>query len=126
MPKDNLLVSNFYRAKKLVSKLGMESKKLDYFINGCMLYYKDELMKKECRFCYAPRYKVGKGGNEVPLKRMQYLPLTPRLKRLYASTSSATLTIQHFTQWHFSQPSTGQNPPWLALSKTPISSSNIN
>jgi hypothetical protein len=82
MLKDNLLVPNFYRAKKLVSKLGMESKQIDCCTNGCMLYYKEDQMEKECRFCHAPRYKVGKGGKEVPLKRMHYLPLTPRLKRL--------------------------------------------
>jgi hypothetical protein len=96
MLKDNLLVPNFYRAKKLVSKLGMESKQIDCCTNGCMLYYKEDQMEKECRFCHAPRYKVGKGGKEVPLKRMHYLPLTPRLKRLYASANSA----RHM-KWHY-------------------------
>lgn len=85
MPNDNMLIPNFYRAKKLVSKLGMESKLIDCCIKGFMLYYKDDQIEKECRFCHAPRYKVGKGGKEVPLKHMPYLPLTPRLKRLYAS-----------------------------------------
>lgn len=51
MPKDNCLFPNFYYAKKLVSKLGMESKVIDCCINGCMLYYKDYKIAKECRFC---------------------------------------------------------------------------
>ncbi|XP_072071887.1 uncharacterized protein [Arachis hypogaea] len=56
MPKDNLLLSNFYEAKKLVSKLGMESNKIDCCINGCMLYYKeDDIPRKECKFCHSPR-----------------------------------------------------------------------
>ncbi|XP_027186340.1 uncharacterized protein [Cicer arietinum] len=62
MPNDNLLIPNFYRAKKLVSKLGMESK----------------------------------GGKDVRLKRTHYLPLTPRLKRLYASMNSA-----HHMRWPY-------------------------
>ncbi|XP_045831211.1 uncharacterized protein LOC123922548 [Trifolium pratense] len=95
MPKDNLVVPDFYRAKKLVSKLGMGCEKIDCCINGCMLYYKDDLMEKECHFCQAPRYKVGKGGKEIPFNKMHYLPLTPRLKRLYASKNSA----RHM-RWH--------------------------
>ncbi|XP_016195660.1 uncharacterized protein LOC107636683 [Arachis ipaensis] len=97
MPKDNLLVSNFYEAKKLVSKLGMESKKIDCCINGCMLYYKkDDIPRKECKFCHSPRYKMGKKGKEVPLKRMHYLPLIPRLRRLYTSMHTAP-----HMRWHF-------------------------
>ncbi|XP_016177767.1 uncharacterized protein LOC107620058 [Arachis ipaensis] len=97
MPKDNLLVSNFYEAKKLVSKLGMESNKIDCCINGCMLYYnEDDIPRKECKFCHSPRYKIGKKGKQVPLKRMHYLPLIPRLRRLYASMSTAP-----HMRWHF-------------------------
>lgn len=96
MPKDNCLVPNFYYAKKLVSKLEMESKVIDCCINGCMLYYKDYEMAKECRFCHAPRYRVGKGGKVLALKSMHYLPITPRLKRLYASENSA----RHM-RWHY-------------------------
>jgi predicted amino acid-binding ACT domain protein len=96
MPKDNLLVPNNYKAKKLVSKLGMGSEKIDCCIEGCMLYYKDDLLLKECRFCHAPRYKVCKDGKEVPFQRMHYLPLIPRLKRLYASKNSA-----HHMTWHY-------------------------
>ena len=46
MPKDNLLVPNFYRAKRLVSKLGMGSIQIDCCINGCMLYYSDDDKKE--------------------------------------------------------------------------------
>lgn len=53
-------------------------------------------MAKECRFCHAPRYRVGKGGKELALKSMHYLPITPRLKRLYASENSA----RHM-RWHY-------------------------
>ncbi|XP_015960485.1 uncharacterized protein LOC107484411 [Arachis duranensis] len=97
MPKDNLLVSNFYEAKKLVSKLGMKSNKIDCCINGCMLYYKEnDIPRKECKFCHSPRYKIDKKGKPVPLKQMHYLPLIPRLRRLYASMNTAP-----HMRWHF-------------------------
>jgi len=65
-----------------------------------MLFYTDEEMQlKECRFCHKPRFQiqgVGRGKyKEVPIKRMHYLPLIPRLKRLYASMSSAP-----HMRWH--------------------------
>ncbi|XP_058729647.1 uncharacterized protein LOC131601773 isoform X2 [Vicia villosa] len=100
-PPNNCVPQDYYRAKKIVSKLGLTAEKIDCCVNGCMLFYTDECKQlKECKFCNAPRYekkKIGKGRfKEVPIKRMHYLPLTPRLKRLYASMSSAP----HMT-WHY-------------------------
>jgi len=65
-----------------------------------MLFYTDEDMQlKECKFCHKPRFQiqdVGRGKyKEVPIKRMHYLPLIPRLMRLYASMSSAP-----HMRWH--------------------------
>ena len=101
LPSDNLVPDDFYRAKKLVSKLGLTAKKIDCCVNGCMLFYTEESKAlKECTFCGAARYmlkKVGKGRyKEVSVKRLHYLPLIPRLKRLYASMSYAP----HMT-WHY-------------------------
>ena len=98
-PEENLVPPNLYEMKKLVSKLGLGHKKIDCCLNGCMLYYKDDMGERHCKFCGAPRYKEPRQGRqgrqgrdrykEVPLKRMYYLPLIPRLQRLYASMKSA-------------------------------------
>ncbi|CAK8532567.1 unnamed protein product [Lathyrus sativus] len=88
-PSKDSLPKNFYQVKKLVSMLGLKSQKIDCCVNGCMLYYKDTIADRECRFCHEPRYAPRKPGmgnyNDVPVKRMHYFPITPRLKRLYAS-----------------------------------------
>ncbi|KAI5384960.1 hypothetical protein KIW84_071813 [Lathyrus oleraceus] len=60
--KDNLRTS-FYDAKRFVSKLGLEVRKIDYCINGCMLFYDNEFgtndgALEECKFCKSPRYQV--------------------------------------------------------------------
>ena len=84
-PPSNLIPPDFYKTKKLVSKLGLSVKKIDCCFNGCMLYYKDDESLNDCKFCGHPRYKLGrmKSGNhrQIPYKRMHYLPLIPRLKR---------------------------------------------
>ncbi|KAI5409628.1 hypothetical protein KIW84_055168 [Lathyrus oleraceus] len=60
--KDNLPTS-FYDAKRLVSKLGLEVRKIDCCTNGCMLFYDNEFgtndgSLEECKFCKSLRYKV--------------------------------------------------------------------
>ncbi|XP_070004824.1 uncharacterized protein [Nicotiana sylvestris] len=39
---DYNIPGDFYKAKKLVSKLGLSSMKIDCYEDGCMLYYKDD------------------------------------------------------------------------------------
>jgi len=59
-----------------------------------MLFYSDEDKQlTECKFCHKPCYKtkrVGRGKHKyVPMKKMNYLPLIPKLRRLYALMSFA-------------------------------------
>ncbi|XP_027187904.2 uncharacterized protein [Cicer arietinum] len=97
---ENIIPSNFRETKKLVAGLGLSKIKIDCCIDGCMLYYKDDINLKECKFCNGPRYKANnvhkRHSKDVPRKRLHYLPLTPRLQRLYASPRSA----EHM-RWHF-------------------------
>ncbi|XP_060210859.1 uncharacterized protein LOC132637848 [Lycium barbarum] len=86
---------NYYKAKRLVSKLGLSSMRIDCCENGCMLYYKDDEGLESCKFCGRARFKQTHSGKRVVVKAMHYLPLTPRLKRLYASNSCA----RHM-RWH--------------------------
>ena len=86
---------NFYQAKKLVSKLGLSYNRIHCCMNGCMLFYKNDAELDNCKFCGHARYKRTPGGKMVPIKAMHYLPLIPRLKRLYASMSSAP-----HMRWH--------------------------
>ncbi|XP_060190439.1 uncharacterized protein LOC132619603 [Lycium barbarum] len=93
---------NYYKAKRLVSKLGLSSMRIDCCENGCMLYYKDDEGLECCKFCGRARFKRTRSGKRVAVKAMHYLPLTPRLKRLYASNSSAP-----HMRWH----SENRRPP---------------
>jgi len=54
-PPNNSLPKNYYEAKRLVSKLGLESKKIDCCVNVCMLFYDNDNGKNDasllkCKF----------------------------------------------------------------------------
>ena len=87
-PKNNCIPKNYYEVKKVVSTLGLKTEKIDCCEAGCMLYYKEDIDLTECKFCHLPRYLPPKGQqgryNNIPKKRMFYLPIIPRLQRHYA------------------------------------------
>ena len=45
-----------YDAKRLVSKLGLDAKRINCCVDGCMLYYDNDVALTECKFCDKPRY----------------------------------------------------------------------
>ncbi|CAK8532116.1 unnamed protein product [Lathyrus sativus] len=104
--KDNLPTS-YYDTKRLVSKLGLEVRKIDCCINGCMLFYDNEFgindeALEECKFCSSLRYQVrskviNRKQRHVAVKSVFYLPIIPRLKRLFSSMHSASQMTWHHT-----------------------------
>ncbi|PKU67878.1 hypothetical protein MA16_Dca019404 [Dendrobium catenatum] len=65
-----------------------------------MLYYKDDAAEVMCRTCNAPRFKPNSGKQcrpkkDVSYSHLFYLPIIPRLQRLYASMS----LVGHM-RWH--------------------------
>ncbi|WMV58234.1 hypothetical protein MTR67_051619 [Solanum verrucosum] len=74
-------------AKRFVSKLGLTYDRIHCCVNGCMLFYKTDSELENCKFCGHARYKRTPAGKMVPVQAMHYLPLIPRLKRLYTSMS---------------------------------------
>ena len=55
IPKD------FYQAKRLASKLGLNEVKIDCCLHECMLYYQDDAALTHCKFCGDPRFKPKEG-----------------------------------------------------------------
>jgi len=97
---ENCIPKTYYEAKKVVSTLGLKDVKIDCCEARCMLYYKEDIELNECKFCGLPRYLRPKGQHKtykrVPIKRMFYLPIIPRLQRLYTSMKSKSQM-----RWHF-------------------------
>jgi hypothetical protein len=95
MPKD------LYQSKKIVAGLGMNSEKIDVCERNCMLFWKEHKDDTECMHCGRSRYVkvVNKDGasitTKVVVKKLCYMPITLRLKRLYLSEE----TMKHM-RWH--------------------------
>ncbi|XP_074352953.1 uncharacterized protein LOC141692115 [Apium graveolens] len=99
LPKDNLLPSNMYEAKKTLTDLGLEYIKFHACPNDYVLYRGPILeSSSECPKCHLSRWKVGKDGQvrvNVPAKVMWYFPIIPRFKRMFKSSSTAELMSWH-------------------------------
>lgn len=99
MPEDEKLPNNLYKAKKMVAKLGLGYDKIDVCANNCMLYYKETKDHKKCMHCGHERYVPRKVGSkkDIAFKVLRYLPLIPRLQRLYMSKTTASQMTWHWT-----------------------------
>ena len=99
LPQDEKLPENFYRAKKMVTDLGLGYEKIDACPNHCMLYYNEDKNKVSCSMCGHDRFKPKKGDNskqkDIPYMSLRYFPIAPRLQRMYMSPKIA----QHM-RWH--------------------------
>ena len=134
LPRDNTLPEDYYGYKKLLRDLGLPVVKIDACRDGCMLFWKDDKHLDFCKFCNLPRYKdlgrnsttfVGCRGERRQRKRVahaivRYLPITPRLQRLYASEVTASHMTWHATheanQGFMSHPSDSE--AWKHFDKT--------
>lgn len=98
-PKDNMLPTSTYEAKKIVCPLGLDVHRFHACPNDCIIYRKEYEQLKKCPTCDTSRYKRGRNeeddGEEVssgaPAKVVWYLPVLPRLKRLFGNKKEAKL-----------------------------------
>jgi uncharacterized pyridoxamine 5'-phosphate oxidase family protein len=85
MPKD------LYQSKKIVARLGMNYEKIDVCERNCMLFFREHKDNTECMHCSRSKYvkMINEDGastsTKVVVKQLCYMPITPRLKRLYLS-----------------------------------------
>ncbi|KAL0427820.1 UNVERIFIED_CONTAM: hypothetical protein Slati_2956800 [Sesamum latifolium] len=101
MPRDHIFALDYYNTKKLIKDLGLPMEKIDACKNGCMLYWKDDIDLDYCKFCGGARYKPTRVRNPnrkmTPYAVLRYLPITPRLQRLYVSKTTAEQMTWHAT-----------------------------
>ncbi|KAJ0824636.1 putative Transposase-associated domain-containing protein [Helianthus annuus] len=93
LPDDNKLPRNFYETKKMLKPLELPSQVIHVCQNHCMLFNGPHSDLDRCIVCNEYRYK--ERGKKVPKLVMTYMPIGPRLQRLFYSKKTA----QHMT-WH--------------------------
>ncbi|XP_043814844.1 uncharacterized protein LOC110601419 [Manihot esculenta] len=104
LPEGNLLPDNFYNTKKMMSTLGLGYTKIDVCVNNCMLYFQENIDRTSCTIYGHPRYKpiqsfMGR-RKKRPFKVLRYLPLIPRLQRLFMSSKTALHMVWHASNQH--------------------------
>ncbi|CAN6704527.1 unnamed protein product [Malus baccata var. baccata] len=92
LPKDNCLPEDHKSAQKVLKGLGLGYEKIHACVNNCILFYKENRQLDKCPVCNEPRFKMTSQNRKtkIPQKVMRYLPLKPRLQRLYMSMHTAT------------------------------------
>ncbi|CAL8999837.1 unnamed protein product, partial [Prunus brigantina] len=92
LPTDNCLPNDHRHAQKVLNGLGLGYEKIHACKNNCMLFYKEYETLDTCPICNESRFKMTSQNRitKIPQKVMRYLPLKPRLQRLYMSTHTAT------------------------------------
>ena len=108
LPEPNLAPGSYYEIQKLVSSLGLPYQMIDVCVDNCMIFWRDTVNLDACTFCQKPRFQVTSGKSRVPFKRMWYLPITDRLKRLYQSERTAgpmRWHAEHSSDGNISHPS---------------------
>jgi hypothetical protein len=117
IPQNHELPKDLYHCKKVVAGLGMDYKKIDACENNCMLFWNrgEGLVNDEglthCKVCKKSRYieVVDEDGcsvtTNVPIKQLRYMPIGPRLKRLFLNPE-----VAEQMRWHKVRDRSEQDP----------------
>jgi hypothetical protein len=101
LPKPNKLPKDMYHSKTIIKDLGMYLEKIDVCKNNCLFFMKEHAGEKKCLKCGQSKLVevVNDEGDKVMIdvahKQLRYLPLTPRVQRLFLSKKPA----MHM-RWH--------------------------
>ncbi|XP_042752056.1 uncharacterized protein LOC111897446 [Lactuca sativa] len=97
LPIGEKLPNSFYETKKMLKPLKLPSQRIHVCINHCMQFRGLFVELDHCVVCGENRYKDK--GRKVPNLVLTYMPIGPRLQRLFYSRKTA----KHLT-WHSDHP----------------------
>ena len=90
-------MESHYKAKKLMTKMGLGYMSIHVCKNDCALFWKENSLKETCPVCLESRWKLQSGKRSrknVPHKVLYYFPVSPRLKRLFVTSKTADGIVQ--------------------------------
>ncbi|KAL3513701.1 hypothetical protein ACH5RR_026418 [Cinchona calisaya] len=95
LPNSASVPKSFYECKKIIRDLRFKYEKIHACVNDCVLFRKEYASNTTCPNdkCKGPRFK--EEGHKVPRKVLRYLPLKPRLQRLFVNDDLA-----NEMRWH--------------------------
>ncbi|KAK1389981.1 DUF4216 domain-containing protein [Heracleum sosnowskyi] len=72
LPPDNTFLDSFSNTKKHIEGLGLPSVKIDCCVNGCMIYWGEDVDMESCKFCSQSRYKTRVDRSTREKKKTKY------------------------------------------------------
>jgi hypothetical protein len=108
--KHNML-KDLYQSKKIVPGLSMNYEKINVCKKNYMLFWKEHKDDTECMHCGRSRYVKVRNEDGVSVttkvvtKQLRYIPITPKLKRLFLSKETAKQM-----RWHYEGKRESEDP----------------
>ena len=101
LPKGHVLPANLYQSEKILRVLKMPYEKIHACENGCALFRLEYAALNYCPICNSSRYIVVDNGmgeknqTKIPISVLRYLPIVPRLQRLFMVEETARQMTWH-------------------------------
>ena len=92
LPKDNMLPDSYKKAIRIVKSYLVEPTLYDVCPNDCIIYRNHMSDLEKCPKCNTERFK---SNGSVRPRSLCYLPLGPRLMRLFGTSNLAKLVQEH-------------------------------
>jgi hypothetical protein len=92
---------NMYDSQKLLRALKMPYDQIDACPNGCVLFRKEHANAKYCLKCKFSRFLEAESSEgqkrqlAIPVTQLTYLPIIPRIQRLYMTEESTKQMTWH-------------------------------
>lgn len=93
LPDDNNLPNSYEAALRAIEPYLVEPTVYDVCINDCVVFRKEYASNVECPKCGSGRYISP--DSRVPVRKFTYLPLKPRLARMFGTASTAAVLQSH-------------------------------
>ena len=95
LPPSNILPRTYRDFSAIMKYIGMEYQAIDACPNDHIIYYKQYEFETECPKCHSSRHRTGQVTKKVPRKVLRYIPVIPRLQRLFRCKN-----ITQFMDYH--------------------------
>jgi hypothetical protein len=91
---DNCLPHNYYVAKTLTRKIGLDYKNIRVCGKRCVLFRSEYRNVINCPKCGTPRYK-DEGNKLYFMTILKHFPIIPRLQRMFRTPAMSSLMLWH-------------------------------
>ena len=95
LPPSNILPCTYRDLSSIMKEIGMHYEAIHACLDDHVIYYNQHEFATECPECHVSRYRIDKVTKRVPQKVLRYIPIIPRLQRLFRCKN-----ITQFMDYH--------------------------